>query len=75
VENKPVAALRRWMRGSIEPVTVAVEACSFWPGFKEAIEKEVREIRLVHPQRLRLRNSPGQYRAALKNQAHRWRLL
>jgi len=113
VANEP-AALRRWLRGFSEPVAVAVEACSFWPAFKEAVEKEVSEIRLVHPQRVkaiaaaklkndrvdsatlahllrcdllpavwmadrqtrerrqrvRLRISLGQHRAALKNQAH-----
>jgi transposase len=113
VENQPVA-LQRWLRGFSEPVAVAVEACSFWPAFKEAIGKEVSEIRLVHPQRVkaiaaaqrrndrvdsatpahllrcellptawmaaretrerrqrvRLRNSPGQHRAAVKNKAH-----
>jgi transposase len=97
-----------------KPVVVAVEACRFWPAFKEAIEKEVSEFRLVHPrrvkaiaaaklkndrvdsatlahllrcdllpaawmadretrarrQRVRLRISLGQHRAALKNQAH-----
>ena len=113
VANEP-AALRRWLRGFSEPVAVAVEACSFWPAFKEAVKKEVSEIRLVHPQRVkaiaaaklkndrvdsatlahllrcdllpaawmadrqtrerrqrvRLRISLGQHRAALKNQAH-----
>jgi transposase len=113
VENRP-AALRRWLREFAEPVTVAVEACSFWPAFKEAIEQEVSQIRLVHPQRVkaiaaaklkndrvdsatlahllrcdllpaawmadsqtrerrqrvRLRISLGQHRAALKNQVH-----
>ena len=113
VENKP-AALRKWLKGFSEPVTVAVEACSFWPAFKEAIETEVSQIHLVHPQRVkaiasaklkndrvdsatlahllrcdllpaawmadretrerrqrvRLRISLGQHRAALKNQVH-----
>jgi len=46
-------ALQEWLRGFSEPVTVAVEACSFWPAFKEAIEGEVATIRLVHPQRVK----------------------
>jgi transposase len=52
VVNQP-AALQQWLRGFSEPVTVAVEACSFWPAFKEAIEAEVHSIRLVHPQRVK----------------------
>lgn len=46
-------ALRRWLRGFSEPVTVAVEACSFWPAFKDAVEEEVEQIQLVHPQRVK----------------------
>ena len=113
VDNRP-AALRKWFKGFSEPVEVAVEACSFWPAFKEAIEHEVGQIHLVHPQRVkaiasaklkndrvdsatlahllrcnllpaawmadrqtrerrqrvRLRISLGQHRAALKNQVH-----
>ena len=113
VDNRP-AALRKWFQGFSEPVEVAVEACSFWPAFKEAIEHEVGQIHLVHPQRVkaiasaklkndrvdsatlahllrcnllpaawmadrqtrerrqrvRLRISLGQHRAALKNQVH-----
>jgi len=52
VANEP-RALRRWLGGFPEPVSVAVEACSFWPAFKEAIEKEVEQIHLVHPQRVK----------------------
>lgn len=52
VPNEP-GALRKWLNGFSEPVTVAVEACSFWPAFKEAIEHEVHSIRLVHPQRVK----------------------
>lgn len=46
-------ALRRWFSGFSGPVTVAVEACSFWPAFKEAVEEEVEHIQLVHPQRVK----------------------
>lgn len=52
VPNRP-AELQKWLRGFPEPVTVAVEACSFWPAFKDAIEAEVQSIRLVHPQRVK----------------------
>lgn len=52
VANRP-AELQKWLRGFSEPVTVAVEACSFWPAFKAAIETEVQTIRLVHPQRVK----------------------
>ena len=52
VDNRP-AALRKWFQGFSEPVEVAVEACSFWPAFKEAIEHEVGQIHLVHPQRVK----------------------
>lgn len=52
VPNRPVE-LQEWLRSFSEPVTVAVEACSFWPAFKEAIEQQVHSIRLVHPQRVK----------------------
>src|SRR5579862_2917799 len=52
VANEP-RALRRWLRGFSEPVAVAVKACSFWPAFKDAVEKEVERIHLVHPQRVK----------------------
>jgi transposase len=34
-------------------VQVAVEACGFWPGFREAVEAEVERLVLVHPQRVK----------------------
>lgn len=52
VANRAVE-LRRWLRELPRPVNVAVEACSFWPAFQEAIGKEVDSIRLVHPQRVK----------------------
>lgn len=52
VANNP-PALQAWLRGFAEPISVAVEACSFWPAFKDAVEKEVQQIRLVHPQRVK----------------------
>jgi transposase len=47
------ASLQQWLRGFDEPVTVAVEACSFWPAFRDAIVDQVQAIRLVHPQRVK----------------------
>jgi transposase len=52
VANEP-GALRRWLSGFAEPLTLAVEACSFWPAFQEAVQDQVAEIRLVHPQRVK----------------------
>lgn len=45
--------LRRWLRDLPGPVQVAVEACSFWPAFHEAIGSEVEKVRLVHPARVK----------------------
>lgn len=52
VTNNP-KALQGWLSGFAEPITVAVEACSFWPAFKEAVERKVSKVRLVHPQRVK----------------------
>jgi len=52
VDNRP-AALRRWLRGLPGPIEVAVEACSFWPAFHDAIAEQVGAIHLVHPQRVK----------------------
>lgn len=52
VANRPVE-LRRWLCDLPSPIQVAVEACSFWPAFEQAIGKEVAAIRLVHPQRVK----------------------
>jgi len=52
VNNRP-AELRGWLRGLPGPVEVAVEACSFWPAFQEAIADQVQRICLVHPQRVK----------------------
>ena len=32
---------------------VAVEACGFWPAFREVVEPEVERLVLVHPQRVK----------------------
>lgn len=41
---------RRW-RG--QRLQVAVEACGFWPAFREVVEPEVERLVLVHPQRVK----------------------
>lgn len=45
-------ALRTYFGQFRGPVQVAVEACSFWPAFREAVSEQV-EVRLVHPQRVK----------------------
>ena len=46
-------ALRGYFRQFRGRVQVAVEACGFWPAFREAVEGEVERLRLVHPQRVK----------------------
>ena len=47
-------ALRRWFRQfGGRAVEVAVEACGFWPAFREVVEPEVERLVLVHPQRVK----------------------
>jgi len=58
VQAGPVAnekrALRRWFRQfGGRAVEVAVEACGFWPAFREVVEPEVERLVLVHPQRVK----------------------
>jgi transposase len=53
VDNDP-RALRRWFRQFRgQPVQAAVEACGFWPAFREVVEPEVKRLVLVHPQRVK----------------------
>jgi transposase len=48
------AALRKYFRQFRgQPVQVAVEACGFWPGFREVVGPEVKRLVLVHPQRVK----------------------
>ena len=48
------AALRRYFRQfGGRGVQVAVEACGFWPAFREVVEPEVERLVLVHPQRVK----------------------
>jgi transposase len=47
-------ALRKYFRqfrGQV--VQAAVEACGFWPAFREVVEPEVKRLVLVHPQRVK----------------------
>jgi transposase len=58
VESGPVtnekAALRKYFRRfGGQAVQVAVEACGFWPAFREVVEPEVERLVLVHPQRVK----------------------
>ncbi len=58
VQSGPVTneklALRRYFRQFRgKPVQVAVEACGFWPAFREVVEPEVKRLVLVHPQRVK----------------------
>lgn len=47
-------ALRKYFRQFCgQPVQVAVEACGFWPAFREVVEPEVQRLVLVHPQRVK----------------------
>ncbi len=53
VENQ-AGALRRYFRQFRgQAVEVAVEACGFWPKFREVVEPEVERLVLVHPQRVK----------------------
>jgi len=52
VEND-ARSLGPYFRQWGEPVEVAVEACSFWPAFVEAVEPLVARVVLVHPQRVK----------------------
>jgi transposase len=58
VQSGPVTneklALRKYFRQmGGQAVQVAVEACGFWPAFREVVEPEVRRLVLVHPQRVK----------------------
>src|SRR3954462_11972549 len=46
-------SLQRYMRSLPQPVQVVVEACGFWPAFKQAIEKDVARLVMVHPPRVK----------------------
>lgn len=47
-------ALRKYFRQFRgQEVEAAVEACGFWPAFREVVEPEVKRLVLVHPQRVK----------------------
>lgn len=52
VENR-AEALRAYVASLPPPREVAVEACSFWPAFVEALEGRVERLVLVHPARVK----------------------
>ena len=47
------ASLQGYLKRWTEPPTMAVESCSFWPAFAEAVEPLVERLVLVHPQRVK----------------------
>lgn len=53
VDNQRLALKRYFRQFRGEAVQVAVEACGFWPGFREVVEPEVERLVLVHPQRVK----------------------
>jgi len=57
VDQRQVANEATSLRGYLgrwqEPVEMAVESCSFWPAFAEAVESRVERLVLVHPQRVK----------------------
>ncbi len=50
-EKRALRQYFRQFRG--KEVQVAVEACGFWPAFREVVEPEVKRLVLVHPQRVK----------------------
>ena len=65
VTNEKLALRRYFRQFRGQEVEVAVEACGFWPAFREVVEPEVKRLVLVHPQRVKaiasakLKNEPG----------------
>ncbi|MGA8222292.1 MAG: IS110 family transposase [Candidatus Acidiferrales bacterium] len=53
VRNEKLALRRYFRQFRGDEVQVAVEACGFWPGFREVVEPEVKRLVLVHPQRVK----------------------
>jgi transposase len=51
--NNQREALQEYFRRWPSPVRVVFEACSFWPAFVEAVESEVAQLYMVHPQRVK----------------------
>lgn len=53
VTNEKVALRKYFRQFRGQDVQVAVEACGFWPAFREVVEPEVKRLVLVHPQRVK----------------------
>jgi transposase len=53
VTNEKLALRRYFQQFRGQDVQVAVEACGFWPAFREVVEPEVARLVLVHPQRVK----------------------
>lgn len=53
VDNQRLALKRYFRQFRGQAVEVAVEACGFWPAFREVVEPEVKRLVLVHPQRVK----------------------
>jgi transposase len=53
VTNEKLALRRYFRQFGGKEVQVAVEACGFWPAFREVVEPEVKRLVLVHPQRVK----------------------
>ena len=53
VTNEKLALRRYFRQFRGREVEVAVEACGFWPAFREVVEPEVTRLVLVHPQRVK----------------------
>jgi transposase len=51
--NNQREALQAYVRRWPQPVRVVFEACSFWPAFVDAVESEVAQLYMVHPQRVK----------------------
>jgi transposase len=53
VTNQKLALRKYFRQFRGKEVQVAVEACGFWPAFREVVEPEVKRLVLVHPQRVK----------------------
>ena len=53
VTNEKLELRRYFRQFRGKQVQVAVEACGFWPAFREVVEPEVTRLVLVHPQRVK----------------------
>ena len=53
VSNDKIALRRYFRQFRGQAVEVAVEACGFWPAFREVVEPAVERLVLVHPQRVK----------------------